>query len=335
MLDMEHIEQQVKNGVYDLPNCLRFITSKMLQLCAPVRDASIRKLAESADVIVVLENILSILEDMKLDLANYRLQALRPHLMKQAVEYEQSKFKAALESGNVTLELTKRWLESSAKKVQDVAAQRNPQNIDIPENRVRYEAVYFDALLSLLFVPEAIERGSVAETLVMDAERLFGFQNELQAITVVAALSMLTKNFVAEIRDDRDAQKKLKEELFILMQDPQTTVENLSLHLISSINQILTRFAKSLSEEQQTLVKAMVDKTLSYKDTVYLLLNRRIRDSIRVQLTSGRFRRDSNTGLDVVHEEIEAIARKVFILAKHNRAVYAPWYDEIITAALA
>jgi hypothetical protein len=334
ILDMEHVDQQLKSGVFDMHNTLRFISGKMLQLCAPVRDASIRKLAELNDVPAVMEAMLVILEDMKLDLANYRLQSLRPHLMKQAVEYEQAKFKDALETKKVTLEKTTEWLQSGAKSVQEVASARNPQNIDIPENRVRFDAVYFDAFLSLLFAPEPVARDTVAETLQMDADRMFSYQNELQALTVVAALAMLTKNFVPEIRDDATALKKLKDELLVLLQAADTTVENLSLHIVSLVDGLLSRHQKSVSEEQKQLIRTMVDKTLSYKDTVYLLLNRRIRDAIRVQLTTGKFRKDTNTGLDVVMDELMALSRKIFIMARHNRDVYASWYDGIIRGAL-
>jgi len=84
------------------------------------------------------------------------------------------------------------------------------------------------------------------------------------------------------------------------------------------------------------MVRTMVEKTLSYKDTVYLLLNRRIVSSIRQQLNNGRFRRDSlsSSGLDVVQGQLEKLSKRVFLLAKHNRSVYAPWYDEIIRDSL-
>jgi len=119
------------------------------------------------------------------------------------------------------------------------------------------------------------------------------------------------------------------------LKDSETSIDHLANYIISLANDILARSNRSVTEEQMHLVRNMVNKTLSFKDTVFLLLNRRIRDSVRVQLVSGRFRRDSNNGLEFVQEEMEALSHKIFIMARHNRDVYAPWYDKIISAALA
>jgi len=250
-LDPEHIRQQAERGILDVHQYIHFITSKMLQLCAPVRDSAIRKIAELNDLPTIFERILSILDDMKLDLANYRLQALRPHLVKQAVEYERQKFEAALKAKKITLKRVTKWLGDAVKGAQNVAAARNPQNIDIPENRVKHEGVYFDALLSLISSKEPVRPDTCPETFILDSERMFGMQNEIQAITVVAALIMLTKNMVADLRDQTDVVSKIRDSLFVLLQDPSTNLENLSVHMISSINEFLFQRNKRLTEDQE------------------------------------------------------------------------------------
>src|SRR5688572_18489344 len=88
VLDVDLIKQQIDNKAFDIVQCMGYISQKMLQLCAPIRDPAIRSIAQSTDVAEAFERILAILEDMKLDLANYRLQALRPVLQRQAVDYE-------------------------------------------------------------------------------------------------------------------------------------------------------------------------------------------------------------------------------------------------------
>jgi len=335
VIDLDLIKQQAENGKLDLQKYLQAIGHFMAMFCAPVRDASIRALSNVIDIPKAMETILDILDDMKLDLANFRLRNLRPHLMQQAVEYERGKFQRAYDSKSISIKKTEQWLQSGARAVKEIASQRNPQNIDIPENRVRFETVYFDALLSLVFSADPIRRDSVAETLLMDVERLVQFQNEAQAVTIVSALIMLTRNFFPELRDERTAAMKMKKNLFILLKDSETSIDHLANYIISLANDILARSNRSVTEEQMHLVRNMVNKTLSFKDTVFLLLNRRIRDSVRVQLVSGRFRRDSNNGLEFVQEEMEALSHKIFIMARHNRDVYAPWYDKIISAALA
>lgn len=331
-LDAQLIQQQVEKNVFDFTQFVDFVTTRMLQLCAPIRDAEIRHIKELPDIVSQLESILTILDDMKLDLANFRLRSLRPHLLKQASEYEQNKFKAALEAKAITLDKTAKWLEDASKKTEDEAAARNPEKVDIPDNRPRFDAIYFNALLSLFFSPEFHPREQLAETLMMDSDRILSYQNEAQAITVVASLLMLTKNFVPEIRDEVAALKKLKAGLFSLLQEANTTVPVLSAHIVENVNAVLSRFGKSATEQQEQMIAAMVDKTLSFKDTVYMLLNRRLMQSIRAHLVSGKLKKEAaNSGLDGVQEELATLSTKIFLLAQYNREVFAQWYDEILS----
>lgn len=331
VLDVDHIKQQIDNNAFDIVRCLGYITAKMLQLCAPIRDSAIRSIAQSADLADAFERVLSILEDMKMDLANYRLQSLRPVLQKQAVEYERTKFDNALAVGDVTLDRTDVWLRAAVQSRESVNASRNPENIQSLDHRISYEDAYNDALLNLVFSTTAISRATLVETLLLDAERLFGFQNEAQAIAIVASLVMLSKNIVRELRDNRSAISKLKETLFILLKDKDTTIDNLSVQVIATLNASLGS-TQNLTPEQETLIRTMVEKTLAYRDPVFSLVSRRIQAAIRYQLEKGQFRRESlaSAGLDSVGTELETLSRKICLLAKHNKDVYAKHYDELL-----
>ncbi|KAG0237677.1 T-complex protein 11 [Actinomortierella wolfii] len=61
-----------------------------------------------------LRNILELLDEMLLDMARFRISALRPYLRKQAVPYEQQAFKTALKNKEKSLEITKSWLIHAA-----------------------------------------------------------------------------------------------------------------------------------------------------------------------------------------------------------------------------
>ena len=55
----------------------------MGKLCAPVRDEAIRKLKRETDVVSVFCGVAETLDLMKLDMANYTIQMIRPTIMKQ------------------------------------------------------------------------------------------------------------------------------------------------------------------------------------------------------------------------------------------------------------
>ncbi|KAI8999453.1 T-complex 11 [Gaertneriomyces semiglobifer] len=335
-LDLELIKQQIDNNVFDITKCITYVTQKMLQLCAPVRDPHIRAIAQSPDYATAFERVLEVLEEMKIDLANYRLQSLRPVLQQQAVEYEKTKFNEALSSGEESLMKTEAWLSSAVQALANVSASRNPERIESPDHRVAYENAYNEALLSLVFSNMPVSLNSLPETLKMDAERLFGFQNEAQAIAIVAALVMLSRNTVPDLRDDSAALISLKDALLVLLRDEGTTVDNLSMQVISTLNQFLERKpgngVKKLSVDQEGLLRSMVEKTLSYRDPVFSLISRRVQTCIRQQLEKGQFRRDSlpSQGLDVIQKELESLSLKICLLAKHNKQVYAEHYDRIL-----
>ncbi|TPX36381.1 hypothetical protein SmJEL517_g01451 [Synchytrium microbalum] len=336
-LDLEMIQQQISKDIFDLAGCIKYILSKMAQLCAPIRDAAIRTLAQIEDPVHAFEQILNVLEEMKLDLANYRLQALRPHLAQQAVEYERAKFDDALTKGSISLEKTTTWLETSAKSLQEVLNARDKEGISHPENRVRFEDVYHDALLSLIFNNTTLlTRDKVPETLLLDADRLCRMQNEAQAIIIVASLIMLSRNAAGELRGDKAAMTQLKETLFVLLEDGESTVDHLAAQIVQAVSTALGKNNKELEEAQITLIKTMVEKTLSHKDAVFTLLSRRAHTAIKQQLVSSHFKRDALTsaGLDLVGKELEDLSRKVYLLAKHNKEVHAKHYDDILKKAL-
>ncbi|CAG8454148.1 14635_t:CDS:2 [Ambispora leptoticha] len=346
VLDIELIKQQTKAGVYNFRNCIMFITKTMLQICAPVRDEQIKALKEITELSEILRRLLEILGLMRLDLNNYRVKALRPFIKEQAVEYERRKFEQSLENNKISLELTKTWLKPTIESLLRTAAERNPENVHLPQHQhnygVKFDQAYNEALVSYIFQATGIDKSNCPETFALDVARLFNFQNEGQAITIVAALLMLTKNVVlgsGTIQSKpsnstnfsssvhiEDNMNKLKDRLFVLLTDDETTLENLSAEIISQLPSTLTA-------ENQALIKSMVSKTLSQSDKVFSLLSRRIQSIIKLHLQTGQFPKRETLaqyGVLPVAKELEQLSNKICVVGRYNREVYAKWYDAVI-----
>jgi len=354
-LDIELIRQQIEHKVFKVEQCTAYIISKMTQLCAPVRDQSIRQIATlSPDLAAMFEACLDILEDMKMDLVNYKLKSIAPMLKSQAVEYEMGKFKEAVEAGQLGhLEHTRAWLSTAYESLSTIAKARNPEGVIHPENKIRFEDVYTESLMSLIFSPKALDPSSVPETLRLDASYIFSLQNEAQLVTIVAALVMLSKNAVGTMRRDRTSTLLLRDRLFALLKDDeseeveskqQVTVDNLSHEIIRVCNSSLEKSGGNLDavlpEETQTLIKNMVERTLSTKDTLFSMISRRVQGLCRGQLNTGLFKSVTggslaSAGLDIVEVELESLSKKVYMLSKHNREVHAQWYDAILKSIIA
>ncbi|CAG8608740.1 27989_t:CDS:2 [Dentiscutata erythropus] len=336
VLDIDLITQQTKAGVYNIHNCIVFITNTMLQICAPVRDEEIKELKDLNDLAEIFQKLLNILDQMRLDLTNYRVKAFRPYIKEHAIEYERRKFEQALQSKRLTLDLTKPWIKQTVDSLLRTRAERNPENIHLPQHKhnygIKFDQVFNESFVSFIFQSSMIGKNNCPETLLLDIERLWNYQNEGQAVTIVAALLMLTKNVVngkvGNVSDDD--LTTLKDTLFVLLTDGDTTIDNLAAEIIAY-------FPSPLSPETQTLIKSMVSKTLSQSDKVFSLLSRRIQNIVKQHIQTGQFPKKETLaqhGVIAVSKELEQLSRKITILGRYNREVYAYWYDSIIREQL-
>ncbi|KPP69462.1 hypothetical protein Z043_111779 [Scleropages formosus] len=67
---------------------------------------------------------------MKMDMVNFTVQSLRPHLLQQAIQYERAKFQAILEKLPTSLDYTSTWLQGAVQELSALRVQSdaNTQN---------------------------------------------------------------------------------------------------------------------------------------------------------------------------------------------------------------
>ncbi|KAL0088649.1 T-complex protein 11-domain-containing protein [Phycomyces blakesleeanus] len=317
IMDIELIQQQAANNTLDVSKYIQTIIDAIAQLCAPVRDEAIAAIREGSQPIVQIQQLLELLDFMALDLANFKLAAIRPHLVEIGVEYEQDFFAKTI-SNNPEMPITNIWLCKAFHRLHDISSQRNPENVQPHLNRPSHKAVIEDAFVALVTASDTINSETVPETLLWDADRLTGYQNDIQALVIVACLLMLAKNFGSPADPPQ-----LATTLFELLKDHTTTIDNLSLEI-----------QRGLDEKRKPLVRSMVDKTLSHTDTIYLLLTRRVATIIRSYLNSPQTLTPAaaaSQGLEHVFQPLTEVCANLYRLATHHRKVYGSWYDTIIS----
>ncbi|XP_025060682.1 T-complex protein 11-like protein 2 isoform X2 [Alligator sinensis] len=97
VLDTDLIRQQAEHNAVDVHGLASYVINTMGKLCAPVRDDDIKQLKATDDIVELLRQILHVLDLMKMDMVNYTIQNLRPHLQRNLVDYERTKFQEILE----------------------------------------------------------------------------------------------------------------------------------------------------------------------------------------------------------------------------------------------
>ncbi|XP_062445164.1 T-complex protein 11-like protein 2 isoform X3 [Rhea pennata] len=113
VLDTDLIRQQAEHNAVDIHGLANYIINTMGKLCAPVRDNDIKQLKATDNIVELLRQIFRVLDLMKMDMANYTIQNLRPYLRRNLVDYERTKFQEILEETPSALDLTTEWIKES------------------------------------------------------------------------------------------------------------------------------------------------------------------------------------------------------------------------------
>ncbi|KAI9010423.1 T-complex protein 11-domain-containing protein [Phycomyces nitens] len=317
-IDIELIEQETKKGAFDLEKTLNMIIDFMLEMCAPARDQAIQAIRSLSRPVDKIKAILETLEDMVFDLMNFRLRALRPALVPMAVSYERARFAEALSHGQAGLAKTRSWLQKAYRRVREANQQRTETAKKLPNPSK--DAVFEEAFVSLLTSTEPLIRITCPETLLLDVDRLANYQQQVHHITTVAALLMLARSF-----GGTGDLTKLTNTLSVMLEDSTTaSIDNLTVEIEQHIN---------TSSVAHSMVRSMVEKTLSHNDMVYTLLARRVGSVLRNHLHTGHLvEQDTliSSGLGYVRQPLKDLSQRLYVLVHHNRQVYQPWYDAIL-----
>jgi len=103
---------------------------------------------------VCRREILAVLEVMVLDMANFTISVMRPHIKQQSVTYERSKFEEVRRTQEAAgidgLEYTREWLERS---------------YDVVEDHVEGQAMYGTTLTDVQGTPVNVLHGAYIELL--------------------------------------------------------------------------------------------------------------------------------------------------------------------------
>ena len=74
---MKTFQQQIDNDCLEFERYAEHILGLTGMLCAPVRDERLAELKEETKVVPLFRGIMDLLEQMKLDMANFTIQQVR------------------------------------------------------------------------------------------------------------------------------------------------------------------------------------------------------------------------------------------------------------------
>jgi len=331
-LDLEVIQQQIDNDVLDFPGYASYILDVMGMLCAPVRDEQLAELKgkKDGDVVGLFRGIMDLLEMMKLDMANFTIQQVRPVIVSQSVEYEKIKFQDFLDSQDDGLVYTREWLVRHSPSKEELEGES--KYLKLLGHRVLNDA--FSELL------EWDEYYQLPETLVMDQKRIFTLRDSVERTSVTAAVILLSFSQLNSFIIPMDSQRikdTIKKHTAILLEDfvedvdLLTILPGVALQVVKDVNDYLTEKNKErLSQEMITSITQQIESLEDPNQKIRDLIQKRIVDFCK-QIISGTLKNAQvPPGLTVCKDDLGMIAGQFIRLVNYNKNVFGDHYNRII-----
>lgn len=343
VLDTELIEQKLENDAFDIYYYAEYVINIMSKLCSPARDERIGKLREIKDVIPLFKEIFEVLDLMKMDMANFTIQQIRPYIQQQSVEYEKKKFQEFLqkqqESNIDGLELTKQWLSRSFEKLSEDGNTAAGEATATASNQPTPAAILNGAYMEIL---QWDDSHIFPETLVLDQGRLLEIRDKTSHLTLVTSILLVTYNTVGEaIAGVQALKKQLKDEICTLLEGVnKNELDNVMAGVGEQVNKNVNNFLKdhgySVRDEAQQKILIGQIKELTTKDQpIISLMSKRMTSFIQQALFS-RLTEPLKVpvGMSVMEQELSEICGQFLRLISHNRSVFGNFYADIIGTLL-
>lgn len=352
MLDTEVAQQQFLAGSFSYEKFFSSMGSLLPKLCAPVRDEEVKELVEhrlnQGHVVDRLEGLISFIDVMIYDFANYMLQVAAPKLLEEASTYEAKRFAVDLETGMVSLTRAEASWRAAKIRVHAEAARRDPEGVNHPRARPTADKIYWHMLLDEFTQPSAIEE-TVPEPLALDVKRRARIGTQTLRIATAGTILLQCKNILK--RDVRAPWRTEAGRIFTIleyMDDPAKNIDQ-----ASAVDGILAALEAGRSMPAATkahlrtlatkVVAASVEAKRSNTDPqepVLKLLLTRIRThmlarlqagsaSEKVKATSSAGEKLANLGMPEFVERVREMVDEIVRAGSVDREAHGVWWESV------
>ncbi|EMP32335.1 T-complex protein 11 like protein, partial [Chelonia mydas] len=352
-LDMELIRQEAEHGALDIPNLTTYILGTMAMLCAPVRDEEVQRLQGVRDPVQLLREIVRVLDLMKMDMVNFTIQSLRPHLQDHSVQYEQKKFQELLAKLPNSLDHTTEWLHKAAAEV-SASSLSSPSHPEVHGSPVQLSlgavsrssatpspmSVLNQGYMNLLHWEPGTEK--YPETLLMDQARLQEVQLQVNQLTIIAAVLLVSSSVCGSaLFSSPGFVDRLKRVTKALLEGlPHTRFQEALLDISNHVHQEVTECLLQLgypafTDDKSASLKGQIRSIAEEDNAVRSVIEQRIHSFLNLHLSpSAQNSRSLPKGLAPIEEELLEVGHRFGSMIHHNRQVYGPYYLGILKKVL-
>ncbi|KAK3387615.1 T-complex protein 11-domain-containing protein [Podospora didyma] len=182
-LNVDLLMQQFDRGVADLEKLALWLAGVLKLHCAPMRDEWVEEMYtelsngnrhnDMAELVKGMRSLLSVLEAMKLDVANHQIRCLRPALIEDTVTFEQRFFTRKIQARKLDISEAKNWYRGAHEY-----AERSYISSPMPHLQSFGETAVFFEALSRLVLPST-DTTKVPTTFLFDEERIIKLRSDM------------------------------------------------------------------------------------------------------------------------------------------------------------
>ncbi|KAI1149183.1 T-complex protein 11-domain-containing protein [Nemania diffusa] len=352
MLDTEVAGRQFRAGSFSYEKFFSSMGSLLPKLCAPVRDDEVKDLVDNklgqGPIVDRFEALISFIDVMLYDYANYMLQLAAPNLVGHSSPYEAKKFAEDLDSGVVTLARAEAAWRDARNKVHAEAIRRDPEGINHPKLRPTPDKIYWQMLVDQFTQPSPLA-DTLPEPLTLDEKRRARLGRQTLRIVTAGAILLQCKNMLK--RDVRAPWKTEAGRVFTLLEsmDDHSKPMNQS----TAVHGIMAALeaGRSMPAATKRHLQALVTKVLeAYMDAkgnnteprepVMRLLLTRIRGHLltrlqagsaseKIKATSTAGEKLAGLGLPEFVERVREIIDEISRVGTVDRDTHGVWWEAV------
>lgn len=177
-LNVELLMQQFNRGIADLEKVASWLSGVLKLHCAPMRDEWVDEMYNDLsngnrnndmdELVKGMRSLLSVLEAMKLDVANHQIRCLRPMLIEDTVHFEQRFFFKKIQGNRLDVSGARIWYCEAVRSYSG-NAQRS---------RAFGETAHFFEALTKLVLPSTAKE-AIPNTFLFDEERIVKLRSDM------------------------------------------------------------------------------------------------------------------------------------------------------------
>uniref|UniRef100_A0A8C0IMS0 T-complex 11 n=1 Tax=Chelonoidis abingdonii TaxID=106734 RepID=A0A8C0IMS0_CHEAB len=347
-LDMELITQEAEHGALDIPSLTMYILGTMAMLCAPVRDEEVQRLQGVTDPVQLLREIFRVLDLMKMDMVNFTIQSLRPHLQDHSVQYEQKKFQELLAKLPSDLDYTTEWLHKAAAEVSasslsspshpEVCGSPAPLSLGAVSSSSSIPSpmsVLNQGYMNLLRWEPGLEKYPEVGGIFLSARevsRLQEVQLQVNQLTIIAAVLLVSSSVCGSaLFSSPGFVDRLKRVTKALLEGlPHTRFREALLDISNHVHQEVSESLLQLgypafTSDKSASLKGQIRSIAEDDNAVRIVIGESLSKCLIAQNSCSL-----SKGLAPIQEELLEVGHRFGSVIHHNRQVYGPYYLAIL-----